>query len=1060
MRRLMLGIVLSLAAATATAQAVNVTGTWNGNYELIDHCTGGRTLTARGVARATLTQAGATVWGVIVFEDLLLANNEESCAPGQPDDFPVGIMGTVTGGALDGILLVPDDEESIRVIAPVTATSINISFPAQPVTSGSITLSRVSSQPPDSRLSGTYTGTYTRSERANTNDPAHPGCLNLTGSVSSSGPFTLGFFQSGTFGFGVGTLYGAKTYLDDGHGNCSIVTEDLQGSTFGTIDGNVFTQHSTNDRGDVDFTLTFTFNGDAVSGDSQASDGSETETFTATRTSSGAPTIVTSFDVEPRTINAGDSAVLSWSTINATAVSIDNGIGSQPGSGSVTVKPAITTAYKLTATGPGGTATATLTLGVNSGPPARIALGSPAHGMVQTAGAGGATDSFALTNVGGSAANVTLSSSGDFFTVSPSSFTLGAGAAQTVTITGTAQPAGFYEGSVRVNGTGISIPIRLLSAMPPGEAAQVTPTVTRADVPAPAGQNPSGTVSFTNRGNRPLPAIAVSDQPWIIPESGVITVQPGETKAVAFNIDSSKRPGGAEAIGGTIGKISLVFPTGTAAGKNAVAAGTSTGSVSVTLVHVVTPPVSQATPPALAPGELALFVPGIANQPRALGDLLIANKSSNASASDLKVYFQAAGASAQVTNLPQIQTNTSIALPGLARNVFSSAAQTGTAQIRGADLSKVTVSAIQVNPSATLGTVATALPVLRSDRGVGAGGRIVISGVFAVTGAVQTDLFVQELTGTSTTVRVEALAEDGTVISTRPEDSLPPFGLLAVPNAAPENTTALRITNTSSGGAKIGAYGIVIHQLTGDGWTISDPVAGAETDDVLILPLASAGTGAQTFFFGTNRTATPTTVALDIRRTGKRRAISTAHGGTANAVTSFTLLPYETVLGPVKGTGYVRVGAAPGTMSAVGRSVVEHGPTVLGIGIPALPVSAALASGQSRRFAGVEDGTSKTSLILIGAAGSDATVRVTLRYALVAGVVSAIVMNSKNYALHGEQMLQIPQIVRDVIGPVRDSFGDLHNVQLDVEVTGGSGRVLPYLQSTDSASGDSIMRIE
>ena len=128
----------------------------------------------------------------------------------------------------------------------------------------------------------------------------------------------------------------------------------------------------------------------------------------------------------------------------------------------------------------------------------------------------------------------------------------------------------------------------------------------------------------------------------------MITIQPGETKSINFIIDSSKRPDAASPIGGVTSKLSLVFPTGSGTGKSALA-GTPTGSVSVTVVYVVAPGVSAGSPPPLAAGEVAFFVPGVASSVNANGDLLIANKQASGSVSDLKLFFRN-----QVVSLPQI----------------------------------------------------------------------------------------------------------------------------------------------------------------------------------------------------------------------------------------------------------------------------------------------------------------------------------------------------------------------------------------------------------------------
>lgn len=74
------------------------------------------------------------------------------------------------------------------------------------------------------------------------------------------------------------------------------------------------------------------------------------------------------FMASPRSIGEGEQATLSWSVLNATSVSIDHSIGDRPVSGSTSVSPAATTTYRLTATGPGGTSTAQVTITVVPAP--------------------------------------------------------------------------------------------------------------------------------------------------------------------------------------------------------------------------------------------------------------------------------------------------------------------------------------------------------------------------------------------------------------------------------------------------------------------------------------------------------------------------------------------------------------------------------------------------------------------------------------------------------------------------------------------------------------------
>ncbi|MGC1647138.1 MAG: peptidoglycan-associated lipoprotein Pal [Candidatus Sulfotelmatobacter sp.] len=82
------------------------------------------------------------------------------------------------------------------------------------------------------------------------------------------------------------------------------------------------------------------------------------------------PTPTASIAVTPNSIQAGQSASLTWQTSNATDVSID-GIGAVQPNGSQSVSPTDSTTYHLTAKGSGGTqeATARLTVTPAAAPP-------------------------------------------------------------------------------------------------------------------------------------------------------------------------------------------------------------------------------------------------------------------------------------------------------------------------------------------------------------------------------------------------------------------------------------------------------------------------------------------------------------------------------------------------------------------------------------------------------------------------------------------------------------------------------------------------------------------
>ena len=75
-----------------------------------------------------------------------------------------------------------------------------------------------------------------------------------------------------------------------------------------------------------------------------------------------------SISVSPSSIQAGQSASLTWQTSNATDVSID-GIGAVQANGSQSVSPTDSTTYHLIAKGAGGTQDATARLTVTQPPP-------------------------------------------------------------------------------------------------------------------------------------------------------------------------------------------------------------------------------------------------------------------------------------------------------------------------------------------------------------------------------------------------------------------------------------------------------------------------------------------------------------------------------------------------------------------------------------------------------------------------------------------------------------------------------------------------------------------
>jgi peptidoglycan-associated lipoprotein len=87
------------------------------------------------------------------------------------------------------------------------------------------------------------------------------------------------------------------------------------------------------------------------------------------------PTVT--FSADPASITKGASATLTWSTTDATNVSISPEVGAVTAQGSTKVSPADSLTYTLTATGPGGSADASARVTVSQPPPAETKAPEP-----------------------------------------------------------------------------------------------------------------------------------------------------------------------------------------------------------------------------------------------------------------------------------------------------------------------------------------------------------------------------------------------------------------------------------------------------------------------------------------------------------------------------------------------------------------------------------------------------------------------------------------------------------------------------------------------------------
>ncbi len=79
-----------------------------------------------------------------------------------------------------------------------------------------------------------------------------------------------------------------------------------------------------------------------------------------------APPKISGFTATPSQINCGQTSQLAWQSTDVVDTTIDNGVTAGGPTGSASVSPHATTTYTLTAMGPGGKATATAPLNVNT----------------------------------------------------------------------------------------------------------------------------------------------------------------------------------------------------------------------------------------------------------------------------------------------------------------------------------------------------------------------------------------------------------------------------------------------------------------------------------------------------------------------------------------------------------------------------------------------------------------------------------------------------------------------------------------------------------------------
>ncbi|MGK2887773.1 MAG: beta-propeller fold lactonase family protein [Rhodococcus sp. (in: high G+C Gram-positive bacteria)] len=823
---------------------------------------------------------------------------------------------------------------------------------------------------------------------------------------------------------------------------------------------------------------------------------SQSETVVVTTT---APTI-SSFAPEPAAIVSGGSSILRWVSANGATAMIDNGVGVVPLTGSVTVRPTRTTTYTLIVAAGAQSVSRTLTVTVQPAP-ARVVITALPSPLAQAPGAAGATTTYALQNAGDSATTINLQQTGDFFSQSPTSFSLPAGATQIITVTAMARTPGEYPGTSVPSGSGfpagVTLPIRLIVAAP--STASAVASVERIDVSAPSQQTTvEGSASFRNDGPDAITAAVSTDVTWIVPRQTTLTIAPNSTATVGFTIDRNRRPDGASPIGTTLGTIAISHSKkdGTTAKSTAKVADTASLAFKV------------ATLGPLPADEVALFLPGIGRANSGVGtfvtDLILANIG-NADISNVSIFYTMSSGETVGTNL-SLQAAQIISVADFINSSFNRAEDLGTLQIRVKRSEDRLIASARVfitkkELGRVVGTYGSIIPLLRSDRATVEGASTLLPGLLSEAGISNTNFVIQETAGFPTSVRTLFYNSNGVLLGTPTVDQLAPFQVLRKNNVVPEGAVLAYLFNIGNSEAppestgRFAAFATPVDKAPeadrtlkgGDTWVVADwsRVFGYTHKDPVVVPVVGRVRGANNLYYRSDLAISGATTEL-----ARANVSFYPRGGTVItkpiSVANGRSLIYKDVMESLFGltnpevgyVGYILITPTTGGVAVSSRTYATQGSQVatFGTGVPVLSFGESLKRGAQKRISGLPDtrlatvqggtpATYRTNVGLLEVSGKPIKVKVTARYKAVAASAGQLAAPDKRaertYDLAANQFLQLPKtLLAELEGETRELLRDLEDVSIDFEVVSGDGSLMVYTSSIDNASGDQVLRTE
>jgi len=680
---------------------------------------------------------------------------------------------------------------------------------------------------------------------------------------------------------------------------------------------------------------------------------------------------------------------------------------------------------------------------------------------------------------------------------------------------------GLYVGATHAEGEGVDpsmnpIILRLLVKEPPELTPNPEPSANRVELSASAGDpNPKGSVTFTNRGAGVVAGLAFSDAPWLIPSGDEFSLRPAESKSLTFTIDIAKQQQALAANGGTgslTGTLTLryLLPT---SGKTASTAvlplgnPPGTGSVSVTLVSTVTPSVSSTTIPPLPDIHGQLFLAGVGHAQGSVGlfisDLTIfpqvmrGNSSFRSlSLTDVDLYYTplGGGTSSSKATLVSVAPPNVAAMGDFVGTVYGATQQIGSLQIRTpgylAGEGAVGVNANVFNVSGKAGTFGTSIPVFTFDKfscGQDVTKKLYLTGL-RKDASGHTNFYIQETCGSPAKVTLDFYDPTGIKVGSTTTD-VPPFaaiqlGTSVVPNGA---VSAVLSHAAGSSGGFVG-YATPVDELSGDTWAQVDwpNQRHYKGSDPVIIPVAGATPGANNTYFRTDLSImnTGTTAGVGTLRFYNRTGETIDKTINLNPLQTATYVDVTTTLFGITTphVGYMVFTPSSGTFVLTSRnySTPVGSNASFGTAVPTLSLSAALRSpqlisgtqfpGDIRRIGGIEDAspdtiaaqrgaTFRSNFGLIETTGQPVTVKVTVYYTYTSSLTSTLTGASTTFDLAPRQFMLVG-LGSAIFGANRASAGDLHNITVEFEVTGGTGKVLPFISSVDNGSSDSTFRSE